>query len=150
MLLVFPPPICVIFALNLMLKYSCHLTLRVLSWADLVLRAGCPERQWVLHPWRHSGKAGGALSTDGTVGTPVHRRGLDLMVFNGSFQLKWFYVPYFSPSTKMFLILLHRLKLLQMHSALLWASCESVSTTAQDSKGGRWRLRSFPPSSFPR
>lgn len=90
------------------------------------------------------------LSTDGTVGTPVHRRGLDLMAFNGSFQLKWFYVPYFSPSTKMFLILLHRLKLLQMHSALLWASCESVSTTAQDSKGSRWRLRSFPPSSFPR
>ena len=42
------------------------------------------------HPWRHSGQAGWALSTDGAVGVPAHCRGLDQMVFKSPFPLKRF------------------------------------------------------------
>ena len=37
------------------------------------------------------GQAGGALSTDGAVGVPVHCREWDQMAFKGPFQLKPFY-----------------------------------------------------------
>ena len=36
------------------------------------------------------GQAGGALSTDGAVGVPVHCREWDLMAFRGPFQFKPF------------------------------------------------------------
>jgi len=42
-------------------------------------------------PADSQGQAGGALSTDGAVGVPVHCRELDLMAFKGPFQLKPFY-----------------------------------------------------------
>jgi len=48
-----------------------------------------PREVVVPHPWRQP-RSGGALSTDGAVGAPVHCRGLDQMAFKDPFQLKCF------------------------------------------------------------
>ena len=44
-----------------------------------------PREWWMPHPWRHSGQAGWALSTDGAVGVSAHCRGLDQKAFRGPF-----------------------------------------------------------------
>ena len=52
---------------------------------------GCPERWRCPVPADSQGQAGGALSTDGAVVVPAHRREWDQMTFKGHLQLTPFY-----------------------------------------------------------